>query len=197
MISLREKEWLDSAPFRFCDYMFDDEERGLGIFMYLLCSMMGGVVGMLAFGIPLDLFLLSEGYAILSGIGLGLAAFYGVTNMSRLYAANGLPVSEYKYYSDIKWDFKTRAKEYFSLGKADRALYPANIMTLVCDPDLTPQQKHTLNKRMRDIYDAIEEREKAKRVLSKRSVDVEHVLEYMDDSRKSVNVETDTYKEFA
>lgn len=153
----------------------------------------------IAIGIPLDIFFVSDTVAILStglvGAVLGLIA----VSMGKFYKGHSLPTSAFDYYhrSDNNWNFPLRASEYFSLPREDRALYPSDIFEVMRDPDLTSRQKHELNENLKALYDGIQAREKQKRLASKRTVDVDGVIEHINTSRESVNIETTTYKELA
>lgn len=188
MKNLREQYWLNNSFFGMCEEALEDGEFGLYFWFGGFISV---IFGTIFFGFPFDMLFFSAGVAISLGVALAVTLYFALTNVSRLYKGRGMP-SCYGSY-----DFPARVREYFTLSKADRALYPTDILSVLRDPDLSNTQRYALDRQMRGIYLGIQERDKAKRVLAKREVDVDHILEYMKQSQESVAIETNTFKEYA
>lgn len=113
-------------------------------------------------------------------------------HMSRIHPLYRVKNERYEYEYNLYY----RGKEYLSLSKADKALYPPNIIQAISNPHLTRQQKSMLDRTMKSVYTEILARDKARDALSYREANVDDILEALRDSKRSVEVETKTYLEY-
>lgn len=175
-----------------------EEDMFIYYMMHLVAITLGFFLGLLVFGFPLSFFMGDTGIPIGGVIGIIPALI--VPRLGWVYKGRGLPKSGYSYYYDGyrgEYNFPDRAQEYFSLSKEDRRSYPANILELMRDPDLTHEQRAQLDKTMRELYNDIQERNRQRRLVTKRNVDITPYLEHMEDQRPGIKEQTKTYKELA
>jgi hypothetical protein len=104
--------------------------------------------------------------------------------------------TEYGYHSQQSAAWKA-GKKYYELSKADRALFPSNIIESLCDPDITSSQRSEIVYSMNTTFNEITARDKARAALVKRTVDTQSVLDYMKDQRVGLTEERKTYEEFS
>lgn len=87
------------------------------------------------------------------------------------------------------------AQKYWSLSEADKALFPSNIIETLKDPHLSDAQERQLLSEMSNVFQSIRERDDALADAKSKEIDVSGVLEEMQRNRKSLDVETSTYRE--
>lgn len=195
MKNIREYEFWDNSVFGSWRRAEDNGERCFIIGMTAIIALLpaiglSAIIDVLLFG--------GSGVGLAIGMPLGFILIHLCTRLSRVYKGYGLPTyTDYSYSGGRAYNFPERAREYFSLPKADRSLYPHNIIEIMRNPDLEFNQRAVLNTKMRGLYAGIQERDKQKRLLTNRDVDIEHILEYMNDSRRGLDSDIETYKEFA
>lgn len=172
-----------------------EDDLGFVIFAQVLTTIVGAMLGMMVIGAPLELIFGMVGSGVFIGLVAGAVLSHVSIRMGKFYKGHSMPVSEPYSYS-YTYDLNARAKEYFSLPPEDRSLYPHDIINTLRDPDLTEKQLEDLNRSMASIYNGIQEREDEKRLLSKREVDIDSLIEEMNDAKNSVAIETKTYREY-
>jgi hypothetical protein len=114
---------------------------------------------------------------------------------AKIHKLYGIENDEYHY--NQQYMLKNRAKEYLNLPKEDQALYPANILSILKEKDLTLEQKKTIDSEMVETYRAINARNKQRAILSSRNIDIDGVLERLADARRGVKIEIETLKEYS
>lgn len=123
------------------------------------------------------------------------ALIAGIPNVGKLHVLHSVPKDNYRN----NYSLRKRATEYLSLGTADRALYPRDIIETIKDPDLTRTQKENLDTHMLRLYKDIKQREAEKarfeRELHRRHIDVDETLAHLEDARESVKAETSVYSD--
>jgi hypothetical protein len=95
----------------------------------------------------------------------------------------------------LTWDLRHEGQYYRTLPKSDKALYPHDILKTITDPDLTEEQCKVLDQKMEKLRYSIEDRNKQRRLAVKKHIDVDSIAQYMDESKASIDIETNTYKE--
>jgi len=195
MKNIRECEFWDNdffgvmnkGPFDVADWVFYNG----------MVALFGAVAGMFLFGIPLDLLGLGD-LGFYMGIITGILVSMILIRLGKVYKGHSLEEDfDYGVRSTLSWEFRTRAREYFSLPPEDRRLYPDNVIELMRDPDLTSQQKHDLDTSLSNLYADILERDRQKRLLEKRHIDLSGVMAEIESNRRYIKIDTDTYKEFS
>lgn len=198
MKNIREYEFWDNDLFGF---MNNDLTIGEAWGFSLLFNTVGAIFGMLALSAPL----IASGFGDISlviGAAAGIVISSIIPRLGKVYKGHSLTWDD-DWVDGVGrrvrrvWNFRARAREYFSLPAADRALYPTDIIEAMRDPDLTIQQKHDLNDVLRTLYEDICERERQIRLANKRQVDVSGIIEHVNTSREHIKLETNTYKEWA
>lgn len=160
-------------------------------------AIFSAIFGMFALGIPLDLFGLGDlGFflGMLGAIPVGLT----LIRLGKVYKGHSLENDfDYGIRSHLSWEFRIRAREYFSLPPEDRRLYPDNVIELMRDPDLTSQQKHDLDTSLSSLYADIQERNRQKRLLEKNHVDLSGVMEHIEFNREHIRSDINVYRELS
>jgi hypothetical protein len=150
-----------------------------------------GAMGLLTFGFAAILVI---PLAILLPCLLALLLWQGhkISILDSLPTQNG--------YSHLgNYNFKARGGEYLSLPAADRALYPAHIIDVMKNPDLSFEQRVKLDNSLRYVYQQIEARDRARAELERQArvqrVDVDDIVQRLNESRESVASETGFWTE--
>lgn len=89
------------------------------------------------------------------------------------------------------------ARRYWDLPKADKANFPSNILDTLNNPHISDSQKRDIAKEMRSTFNAMAKREEARAALLVRHVNIDHVLEQIQEQRKAIDSDTETYREYA
>jgi hypothetical protein len=154
----------------------------------------------LAFGLPLVFAgtaintVLPVFLAVLIPLIVFLAIVVGIPNLGRIHPIYGIKGSG-NYYSN--YNLRLRAEEYISLPPEDRELYPANILQTLKDSDLTAVQKCDINDSMKEIYNSVVARNKARARLTARHIDVTDLVKQMKTSVYLVKEDIKIYEEIA
>lgn len=153
----------------------------LSILMYTMTFIM--ILGLPVFGIFEFFSLPFSGLAFTLAVVIPVSLTYW---MPTIYLGHSMPTSV----------IRVSVKRYLSLSKEDQRLYPKGILDTLRDPDVDSGDKYNLEMSMDRIYRSIQERDRQKRLLDKRHVDVSHLIQYMEDAKRGVDIEINTYKEF-
>ena len=87
------------------------------------------------------------------------------------------------------------AQKYWALSKADRTLFPPNIIETLKNPHLTDVQERQVLAEMSKVFESISKRDAALAAAKSKEIDVSGVLDTMARNRESLDIETNTYRE--
>lgn len=181
MRNLRELDILTSKVcnlYEQTDYMWKDR---IAFF-----QMVGAAVSFVLFGaigIPLDAFLVPSWVVFVVLIPVLFILWQSVPFLGRLHPLHGVQHTS----------LRSRGREYLTLDDEERREYPANILRIVRDPDLLPNQAHDLSQEMQVHYQAIMRRRNAREKIVKRQVDIDPIIEHMREQRKYIESDTKVY----
>lgn len=168
-----------------------DDSGGDKFFCHFIWTLIAGMAGTTAIGVAVSV---TSNYALwfLMIIPILIAVF--APPLGTKHVLYGLYNDHYLY--DYAPRLRFQAERYLSLSKTDRALYPPNILEIIKDPLLKPKQRAELDKAMNSVYSEICARDAARAELTRRYPNVDDVIAALEDSKQSVAVETQTYREY-
>lgn len=169
------------------DVWYDDDEKKLDVGTYILMNMAGMIAAVVAF-------LLFAGVTawwmpgLWFGIGSGVISTF--LTLFAPYAHLLHPLRS------VHPDFHRVGQEFIKLPREDRAMFPHSLVKTMSNHNLSSYDRTQIRDGIYDTIGEINNRNLARKALEAKHVDISGILEAMNDSRRSVKIETDTFREF-
>jgi hypothetical protein len=158
------------------------------VIWFIALMVFGGVFGLGVLADAMNNFMILWGLIPLAVVAIGGPFLGKIHPLYALYAFNENSYPGDDYYA---------AKNYLSLPKAERELaYPANILEMLKNPDLSSVQRTVLINQMGRTYTEVTKCMAARKKANQRHIDVAPVVEEMERRRKWVSIETETFNQF-
>lgn len=168
-----------------------EPEDNFGRYMPAVFSIIPAAAG---FGILVDLAIF--GISVLQSLFFALL-FWGfiasIPHWGKMHVTHGIPDNRRSYSGNM--NSKAVAVRFLELDKRDRALFPADFLSTLRDPSLSASGRQKLNRAADAIFEEIDVRDKAKAELARKHIPVDDMVAAMVDSKESVKVESETFKE--
>ena len=162
---------------------------------YRVCRAMVGVgVGFsVAFlmTIVLGTLLLPTAAAKIVSLVVAALIVWGVTFTDKISILSGVPGS----VCGRRDDPRREARYYLRFSKQEQGEYPADIINILRNSDVTSAQKDRLSNEMRRVREQLDKKRKIITELNARHVDIDGALTILNDNANGLEREINTYRE--